>query len=115
MIPEILILQHLENRLSVPVALQVSPDLKDCPKYVILQRIGGEVNDHIRSVTFTVQSIAPSLLEACKLNEEVKEAMESLIESEHVSRIDLDSDYEYTDTATKRFRYQAVYNLWLFD
>lgn len=114
MISELIVLRHLTSCLKVPVAFEVSEDLKDSKSYVIIQRIGGSVDDHIHSVSFALQSVAGSLMEACLLNEEVKKAMESLIESPDVSKIVLDSDYEYIDTATKRYRYQAVYDMWLF-
>lgn len=114
MISELIVLRHLTSCLEVPVAFEISEDLKDSKSYVIVQRIGGSVDDHIHSASFALQSVAGSMLEACMLNEKVKEAMDSLIESPDVSKVVLDSDYEYTDTATKRYRYQAVYDLWLF-
>ena len=41
--------------------------------------------------------------------EEVKAAMEGMIERDDISKIQLNSDYNYTDTAMKYYRYQAVF------
>jgi hypothetical protein len=45
------------------------------------------------------------------LNEMVKKAMEDIIEIDAVSRCELNTDYNYTDTETKRYRYQAVFDI----
>ncbi len=42
-------------------------------------------------------------------NETVKLAMDSLDELAEVCRVQLNSDYNFTDTASKRYRYQAVF------
>jgi hypothetical protein len=35
--------------------------------------------------------------------------MEAMIERNDISRVGLNSDYNYTDTAMKQYRYQAVF------
>ena len=58
-----------------------------------------------------MQSYGPSLFEAAELNERVKAAMDDLIQLPDIISSDLDSDYNFTDTSTKRYRYQAVYDI----
>ena len=58
-----------------------------------------------------VQSYAGSLLEAAQLNDQVKQAMDSLPELADIGAARLNSDYNFTDTASKRYRYQAVYDV----
>ena len=58
-----------------------------------------------------VQSYATSMERAALLNEEVKAAMNEIVELDDIARCDLNSDYNYTDTSTKQYRYQAVYDL----
>ena len=58
-----------------------------------------------------VQSYAGSLLEAAQLNDQVKQAMDSLPELAGIGAARLNSDYNFTDTASKRYRYQAVYDV----
>ena len=40
--------------------------------------------------------------------------MRNIIELDNVSKAKLNSDYNYTDTAKKRYRYQAVYEVIYF-
>ena len=57
-------------------------------------------------------SIAPSLAEAAALNEVVKAVMDQLpYLAEEVFGSELNGDYNFTNTATKERRYQAVYNI----
>ena len=58
-----------------------------------------------------VQSYAGNLLEAAQLNDQVKQAMDSLPELADIGAARLNSDYNFTDTASKRYRYQAVYDV----
>ena len=43
--------------------------------------------------------------------EEVKNAMENIITLDSISRCSLEGDYNYTDTRTKQYRYQAVFDI----
>ena len=40
-----------------------------------------------------------------------KEAMEKIVEMDDISKCQLNSDYNYTDTTRKKYRYQAVYDM----
>ena len=51
------------------------------------------------------------MYEASLLNEKVKEAVEELIKLNIVSQVKLNSDYAFNDTETKRYRYQAVFDI----
>ena len=46
-----------------------------------------------------------------EINEEVKAAMDEIIVLPEISRSKLNSDYNFTDTEKKRYRYQAVYDI----
>lgn len=70
------------------------------------------MDNHITRSTFAIQSYAPSMYEAATMNEEIKAAMlNSLITLGSVAKVDLNSDYNYTDTTTKTYRYQAVFDI----
>ena len=64
----------------------------------------------MQTATLTIQSYAPTLEQAAELNEEMKSVMEEIENQNPVSRAALNTDYNYTDIATKRYRYQAVYD-----
>ena len=106
---EIVVKQFLEGRLSVPVFME---EPEEPPKeYIILEKVGGGKSNGLKTATITAQSYGSSLYEAAALNEELKEAMESIDNQDPISRAELNSDYNYTDTETNRYRYQAVYDL----
>lgn len=112
MIAEKLVLDHLNKMLDVPVKMEHPVDEE---AYVILERVGGSRDSHIPRASFAIQSYASTLYDACVLNEQVKDAMEALINDPNVSSVGLDSDYNYTDETSKRYRYQAVYDLVFFN
>lgn len=108
MIEEI-VLAFLTERLAVPVSLE-APE-KPEPPFVVLEKVGSRRNEHLYSATFAVQSYGNSMYEAAKLNERVKAAMDALPDLDEITRSQLNSDYNFTDTASKRYRYQAVYDI----
>jgi hypothetical protein len=73
--------------------------------------VGGGETNHIKRASIAVQSLADSMYEAAELNEAVKELMKGITALKEVSSCRLDSDYNFTDTATKKYRYQAVFDL----
>ena len=106
---EKILLDYLRSKLSVPVKMEEEADLPE--KYVLLEKTGSSMTNYIRNATVAIQSYAGSIYEAAELNEEVKAAMDEIIVLDEITRSELNSDYNYTDTATKRYRYQAVYDL----
>lgn len=104
-----IVLEYLKNKLKVPVYMEV-PE-KPEKRYVIIEKTGASKKDHICSATLAIQSVAESLYEAALLNEQMKEQMESITDETEVSKCELNNDYNYTDTTTKKYRYQAVYDL----
>lgn len=106
---ELIILNHLKTKLSVPVYLE-EPETKP-DRYVLFEKTGSGRSNHLGSSTFAFKSYAESLYEAAALNEQTKAAVDSLIELKEIASVRLNSDYNFTDTATKRYRYQAVYDI----
>lgn len=107
---EDIVLNHMEEKLDVFVGLEVPEE--DVPsKYVIIEKTSSSRINHIDTATFAFKSYAPTMYEAAELNEAVKLAADGLIENDLISRAALNSDYNFTDTAKKGYRYQAVYNI----
>lgn len=107
---EIVIKNYLTGVLSVPVYLEI-PKSGAPASYVVVEKTGSGITNHIRRATFAIQSIASSMYEAAALNEEVKAAMDNAIIRPEIARSQLNSDYNFTDTSKKYYRYQAVYDL----
>jgi len=106
---ELIIKQHLDTKLTVPVFLE-KPSTQT-GAYVVFQKTSGGKSNHLSSATVVFQSYHTSLFRAAELNEKVKEAVESLIELDEIRGLSLNSDYNFTDTTTKEYRYQAVYDI----
>jgi hypothetical protein len=106
---EIVIKNYLSEHLSVPCLLE-APE-SPLSSYVILEKTGSGDIDHINNSTFAFQSYATSLYEAVMLNEEAKEVVQNLILLDAISKVKLNSDYNFTDTTTKQYRYQAVFDI----
>lgn len=105
---ELILLNYLSDVLSVPVVME-RPE-SPASSYVLLEKTGSSVTNHIKSATFAIQSYAPTMCEAAELNENVKTALEASIILPEISAARLNSDYNYTDTASKQYRYQAVFD-----
>ena len=101
--------EYLEDKLDIPVRMEEEPGLPE--EYVLIEKTGSGGEDHIKRATLAIQSYSTSLYGAASLNERVKEAMEEIIELDDISRCELNTDYNYTDTARKKYRYQAVYDI----
>ena len=83
---------------------------KEKPKaFFVLEKTGGDLTNHIYKSNFIVQSNAQSLASAASMNEEIKAAMFNAITLDDISKVELNGDYNYTDSASKQYRYQAVF------
>lgn len=108
MIEEI-VMNYLNECMREPVYME--KPLDPPVRYVLVEKTGSSANDFIRTATLAIQSHAESLYEAAALNERVKEAMDNIIVIDDIFKSALNTDYNFTDTTKKKYRYQAVYDL----
>jgi len=94
---------------SIPVYMETPVEMPET--FILVEKTGSGVTNKVNRATFAIQSYAPTLYEAAALNEEVKAFLDAMPDTQPVFRSKLNSDYNYTDTSTKRYRYQAVYNI----
>lgn len=81
--------------------------------YIIIKKTSSGMDDMVNSAMVAVQSVSnTSLLNALDTNELVKQAMLDMPQHTNIYQCSLNSDYNYTDTTTKQYRYQAVFNLY---
>ena len=106
---EQIVRDYLEEKLGIPVRMEEEAGLPE--EYIVVEKTGSGQTNHIKRATLAVQSYSSSLYQAASLNERVKEAMEKIIEMDDISKCELNSDYNYTDTARKKYRYQAVFDI----
>ena len=110
---EITVYDFLKENLLAPVYTEIK---KNPPsKMVTIEKTGSSETNHIKTSTFAIQSYGKSLYEAAELNEVVKEVMmdglDGLAGLDEIVSVGLNSDYNFTDTTTKKYRYQAVFNI----
>lgn len=110
MIIEKIILNHLNSVMDIPYYMEEPIDKPD--EYGTIEKTGSsELTKWAYSSTFAIQTYAKSLEDAAERNQEMIEAMDGLINYDEVCRCELNSDYNFTDTTTKRYRYQAVFDV----
>ena len=109
---EILMLEHLERELNVPVY----PEIPENPpeRYVIIRKADSHREDFLCCSMMLARSYGPTLLAAAELNEAVVKAMKTITNDHRVSGCYCTGDYNFTDTVTKRYRYQAVFDIYHF-
>lgn len=104
---EATIRDYLMTKVNVPVYIAMPTQLPD--SFVFIERVGGSIENHIRQATIAVQSTGKLMADAAALHEAVLRHMQDLIELPNISSVYVNSEYNFTDTDTKKYRYQGVY------
>lgn len=107
---EKIILDYLTAAATFPVMMEIPAGGAD-PPFVVIQKTGGGETNHVKSATLAVQSYGATLYEAAQTNETVKELMLAAAALPKLGSVRLNSDYLFTDTARKAYRYQAVFEI----
>lgn len=105
------LIEYLGENLDVSVYAEQPESLPDT--FVLVERVGSSTYDRLCTASIAVQSYAGTMYEAAALNEEVKTAMdiENIGSLDIVAGCHLDTDYNFTDTSQKIYRFQAVFDL----
>lgn len=106
------VLDYLAARIEVPVLMEMPETLPAGGRFVLIEKVGETVRNHVRTSSFAFQSHSlASLYEAAGLDEEVRGIMDAMAGETDVSRCHMASNYNFTDTRAKRYRYQCVYDI----
>lgn len=108
MIEKILI-EYLSEYAHIPVFME-KPDSPP-ESYVLVEKTGSNRQNKIETAMIAVQSYAGSMAKAAELNRQIKDLMLDCIVLDEIGGCSLNSDYNFTDTSTKEYRYQAVFNI----
>lgn len=108
---EKIVLDDLNSALTESVHMETPKDIPDA--YVLIEKTSESMENQIWSATLAIQSISSqSLYAAALLSNSVKnEMLYGLITNSAVSKVSLNSEYNFTDSRTKQYRYQAVYDI----
>lgn len=112
---EITLLNYLKDNLTykdknIPCYLEKPLNKPD--RYVVFEKTSSSKQNHINQATFAFQSYGESMYHAAGINESLKVVLEEMIELGEIGSVRLNSDYNYTDTETKEYRYQAVFDIY---
>lgn len=115
MLIEEIVKNYLKDEMDISVTLEF-PDMKNqkISNFLVLEKIGSNDTQHLKGALIAIQSYADSLYQASVLNEVVKQKMKSIIELNEISKCTCNSDYNFTDTVSKRYRYQAIFDISYF-
>lgn len=102
------IVDYLSENLEVFVGMEAPEQITN---YVLVDKTGSSRSNHIITSRFAIQSYGATLYSAMLLNEEVESVMEGLLELDEITRVQLETDYNFTNTATKQYRWQAVFSI----
>lgn len=116
MIEEKIISYLCSKSLSIGTNVYAERPANTPSDYVLIEKTGTSTDNFITTSTIAIQSITDSIqggtmLDAMSLNNEIIDAMQDFIEDDAVIRVQLNSDYNYTDDTTKEYRYQAVFQI----
>lgn len=107
---ELIVKNYLSTKLDIPIVFEHQQNLPK--KFILIQKTSGSRENFLNSSTVAIQSYAESMFEAAKLNEKIKNLVYDLITISEVSKVKLNSDYNFTDIETKRYRYQAIFDIY---
>lgn len=106
---EITILNYLNEQLDVSAYLEMP--VNPPKRFVLIEKTGSGRKNKTESSTFAMQSYAESLFRAAELNDALKRVVENMVLLDDIVSVRLNSDYNFTDTETKKYRYQSVYDI----
>ena len=111
---EIKVREFLINKLKVDVFLEYPTD-KNIDEFILIEKVGSSRENRLYSATIAIQSYGEYMFRAATLNERVKQAMEDLANDRKIGSVRLNSDYNFTDIEMKRYRYQAVFDIYYYN
>lgn len=106
---ETIVLDYLKEK-GFEVAFEENETLQG--EYLLIEKAGGSRNNMLRSSILAIQSYADTRAKAASLNEKVLEAMSNICELKEICGCKENSNYDFTNAAKKKYRYQAVFNIY---
>jgi len=110
---ELIVKKFIDENLNYPAYMEVPNSPPD--KFFIIEKISGSRDEQIYSATVAIQSYGPSMYQTALICEELNESiLNDFITCPEVSKVELNSSYNYPDTSTKRYRYQSLFEIYYY-
>ena len=103
--------QLLAAKTGLQTLMEVPPGGAELP-YLVLEKTGGAEENYIRRSTFALQAYGESLLQAAENCEAARTAMFDAAELPTVATVRFGGEYNFSDTAKRIYRYQAVFDVY---
>lgn len=100
----------MNSNLDVPVYMEI-PKTVEAERYVVIERVGLRVANHVHTASIAFQSYAGRMADAAALDEQVRHTVEAMTGLPDIGGVHLESNYNFTDTSTKQYRYQCIYGV----
>lgn len=112
---EATVISYLATELKTTDVYAERPD-NPPDEYIVIEKTSSGETNHIQRATIAVQSISKtSLLNAAQTSKSVEKAMRKIVEVTDISKCTLNSAYNFTDTDTREYRYQAVFDIYYME
>lgn len=111
---EVVVREFLKDKLKVDVFLEYPKD-REKDDFIVLEKVGSSRENFLDSASIAIQSYGADMYKAAILNDRVKVAMETLVMDRRIGAVRLNSDYNFTDLEMKRYRYQAVFEIYYYN
>ena len=99
------LIEYLTDHLDVFVGMEAP---EQTTGYVLIDQTGSDTRNHITTTTLAIQSYGATLYDAMYLNESLKAVMNGFVALDEIASVQLNTDYNFTNTETKQYRWQAV-------
>ena len=107
---EVDIKKFIDDNLDYPAYMELPGNLTG--SCYIIEKLGGGRDEYIDTATVAIQTYAPSMYMAASASETMINAMLTDFEAlPNITKVELNSSYNYPDTKIKYYRYQAVFDI----
>lgn len=111
MLIEEIIRNYLLTQTAITAPVYIDVPSNPPAARIVIERTGGGIEEHIRNNQIAIQSYGASRYKAAFIHEAVLTVMQHIIALPVISACELNAEYDFTDTETKEFRYQAVFDI----
>lgn len=107
---EAVVINYLKDKFpDIPVKAEKPEEMPE--RLIIVEKTAGGMSNQIKRATIAIESYGPRMADAMALNDAVITAMEGIVALDVIGGCRLNTDYNNTDLAMRRYRYLAVFNL----
>lgn len=110
---ELDIKNFIDDNLDYPAYMELPSNSPDT--FYIIEKVGGSQDEHIDSATVAIQTYASSMYQAASLAESLIDSMlNDFVLLSNISKVELNSSYNYPDTRVKKYRYQSLFDIYYY-